>query len=244
MGTSVGVSGIETAAAALRYWERKQEVLANNLANVNTDGFKGERTFAHLLGDGRTPVIDTMTDLSTGPMTATGAALDLAIEGDGFFVVQTAGGERLTRGGGLRLDSEGRLTDVSGNPLLGEVDELGGTEGPVVLPPNAVLIQISPSGAVVADGRQVARLRLETVPAGIRLQHEAAGLFAAPATRTSIVVANRTIRQGVREESNVGSVSSLVEMIDVQRAYASVQKVLTTIDAARGIAVTELGKPT
>jgi flagellar basal body rod protein FlgG len=243
MGTSIRTGGLETAAAALRYWERRQEVLANNLANVNTDGFKGERAFAHLLGDGRTPVIDTATDLTSGPMTATGAPLDLAVERDGFFVVQTPGGERLTRGGELHLDTKGQIVDQSGHPLLGEEDAQGSTRGPVVLPAHVASIRIDESGAVVADGHQVARLRLETVPAGTRLQHEAAGLFAAPGARTRIDVAQRSIRQGVREESNVGTVSSLVDMIAVQRAYASVQKVLTTIDSARGIAVTELGKP-
>ncbi|MHB1310437.1 MAG: flagellar hook-basal body protein [Gemmatimonadaceae bacterium] len=243
MGTSVRTTGLETAAAALRFWERRQEVLANNLANVNTEGFKGERAFAHLLGDGRTPVIDTATDLTNGPMTATGAPLDLAVAGQGFFVVQTPGGERLTRGGALHLDAAGQLTDQSGHALLGEDDANGGTRGPVIVPAHAVSIRIDQGGAVVADGHQVARLRLETVPPGARLQHEAAGLFALAAPGTAMDVAQRNIRQGVREESNVGAIASLVDMIAVQRAYASVQKVLTTIDSARGIAVSELGKP-
>jgi flagellar basal body rod protein FlgG len=243
MGTSIRATGLDNAAAALRYWERRQEVLANNLANVNTDGFKAERAFAHLLGDGRTPAIDTATDLAPGPMTATGTPLDLAVEHDGFFVVQTPGGERLSRGGELHLDAKHRLVDQSGNALLGEDDAKGGARGAVVLPAGTASIQIDRGGAVIADGHQVARLRLEGIPAGTSLQHEAAGLFAAPPARARIAPADRSIRQGVREESNVGTVQSLVDMISVQRAYASVQKVLTTIDSARGIAVTELGKP-
>jgi flagellar basal body rod protein FlgG len=243
MGTSIRTGGLETAAAALRYWERRQDVLANNLANVSTDGFKGERAFARLLGDGRTPAIETATDFRNGPMTATGAPLDLAVGRDGFFVVQTPLGERLSRGGALHLDTKGQLVDQSGNLVLGEADPQGGTRGAVVLPAHVASIVIDEAGAVIADGHQVARLRLETVPAGSSLQHEAAGLFAASGARTRVELAQRTIRQGVREESNVGTVSSLVEMIAVQRAYASVQKVLTTIDSARGIAVTELGKP-
>jgi flagellar basal body rod protein FlgG len=242
MGTSIRATGLATAAAALRYWERRQEVLANNLANVNTVGFKGERTFAHLLEDGRTPVADAVTDLARGPMTPTGDPLDVAIDQDGFFVVQTPHGERLSRGGPLRIDPEHRIVDQSGNVLLGEADEHGGTQGPIVLPADATSIHIDSRGVVSADGRHVGRLRLERVPAGAKLHHEAAGLFATAAQRTSIDVAERKIRQGVREESNVNPLSSLVDMISVQRAYGSVQKVLTTIDSARGIAVTELGK--
>ena len=81
------------------------------------------------------------------------------------------------------------------------------------------------------------------VLAGAKLQHEGNGLFAAPAGRTPVGDADRTVRQGMREESNVNSVEAMVDMIAVQRAYASVQKVMPTIDSARGIATTELGKP-
>src|SRR5262245_52623287 len=80
------LNGLEAAAAALRYWERKQEVVANNLANVSTDGFKATRVFATLL-DGIRPVARTSSDMSTGTLKQTGNPMDVAIEGDGFFVV-------------------------------------------------------------------------------------------------------------------------------------------------------------
>src|ERR1051325_4214106 len=86
------LTGMDTAASALRYWERKQEVVANNLANVSTDGFKAQRVFARLL-DGMHPAPDTTTDFSTGALKETGAPLDLALEKDGFFVVSTKAGE-------------------------------------------------------------------------------------------------------------------------------------------------------
>jgi flagellar basal-body rod protein FlgF len=243
MGTSIRPTGLDNAAAALRYWERRQEVVANNLANVNTDGFKGERAFARLLADGGTPVIDTATDLRSGPINTTGNPLDVAIAGDGFFVVDTESGERLTRGGALHLDDQRQLVDASGNVMLGERDAKGGVAGPIVIPAGSGAIGIDQGGAVSVNGQQVARLRLEHVAGGTRLQHEANGLFVPPASRESIAAEQRTIRQGAREESNVSSVESLVDMIAVQRAYGSVQKALTTIDTARGIATTELGKP-
>jgi flagellar basal body rod protein FlgG len=243
MGTGIRPTGIDNAAAALRYWERRQEVVASNLANVNTDGFKGERAFARLLSDGSTPVADASTDFRAGPMNPTGNPLDLAITGDGFFVVQTPRGERLTRGGALSINDRHELVDAGGNAVLGEDDSAGGAQGPVVLPDHATSIQVDSGGAVRVDGHQVARLRMERVAPDAKLNHEGGGLFETPAPRSAIPLEQRTVRQGVREESNVSSIESLVDMISVQRAYAGVQKVLTTIDSARGIATTELGKP-
>jgi flagellar basal body rod protein FlgG len=242
MGSGVRPTGIDSAAAALRYWERREEVVANNLANVSTDGFKGERAFARLLGDGSTPAIDSATDFRLGPLTTTGQPFDVAIAHGGFFVVNTAAGEKFTRGGELRVDDHHQLVDSRGNPMLGEDDPQGGLRGPVVLPETMKELQITQGGAVIVDGKQVARLRVEQVPPGTRLQHEGAGLFGAPANRESIAADARSIRQGVREESNVNSVEALVDMIAVQRAYGSVQKALTTIDAARGITTNDLGK--
>jgi flagellar hook-basal body protein len=120
----------------MRNLERRQEILANNLANVSTDGFKGERAFSRLLSDGVTPAIDSATDFRTGPITQTGAPLDLAITGGGFFVVRSANGERLSRGGSLRLDDNGQIVDPNGNPLLGQTDGTRDASGPIVVPPD------------------------------------------------------------------------------------------------------------
>src|SRR5205085_4652182 len=91
-------NGLSSAASALRYWERRQEIATNNLANTSTDGFKGERVFAKMLGDAL-PVAQTATDLRAGTLRQTGNPLDLAIPGQGFFVVDTPNGQRFTRGG-------------------------------------------------------------------------------------------------------------------------------------------------
>lgn len=231
MGSSVRPTGLENAAAALRYWERRQEVVANNLANVNTDGFKGERAFARLL-DGGVPVIDTSTDLRNGAVSATGNPLDVAIAGDGFFVVQTPKGERLTRGGSLSIDADRRLVDASGNQLMG-VD---------AIPANAKLIAIDGQGRVRADGKDIGRFRIENVAAGANLQHEGDGLFSTTAARTEADMTKTKVRQGAIEGSNVSSLESMVDMIAVQRAYGAVQKSISALDAVRGMASSELGK--
>jgi flagellar basal-body rod protein FlgF len=243
VGTSITPSGMDVSAAALRYWEQRQNIASSNIANVSTNGFKGERAFAQLMGNGASPVIRTVTDLSAGPMSPTGAPLDLAIQGGGFFVVQTAHGERLTRGGSMQINAQHQLTDQAGDPLLGETDAPGGSAGPIMIPPGAATLSIDAGGAVIADGKQLSRLRVEQTPAAAALQHDANGLFIPATAMTSVPVEQRTVRQGMLEQSNVSSVGSMVDMITIQRAYADVQKVLTTMDAAREIATTEIGKP-
>lgn len=256
MGISLRPDGMTSAASALRYWERRQEVASNNLANVSTTGFKGERAFAHLL-DAGLPVIDTMTDLRAGALTPTGAPLDLAIGGDGFFVVQSAEGERLSRGGAFRLDDLGRIVTANGEPLLGEQGEItldakaaAAVDGAVATAGSASpdgmgasLIEIDRDGGVRVGGREIARLRVERVPAGGRLEHAGGGLFVPPDDREPVAEGERGIRQGTLEESNVSPISALVEMISVQRAYASVQKAMTTLDTARGTITSDIGKP-
>jgi flagellar basal-body rod protein FlgF len=236
--------GIPQAAAALRNLERRQEIVANNLANVSTTGFKGEHPFARLLDSAGTAVVDAQTDRSQGALQRTDAPLDLALASSGFFVVSTPDGEQLTRGGSFRRDVSGVLVDAIGAPVLGEYDARGGKPGPVEIPEHAQSIRIEPDGAVVVDGAQVARLRVEDVAADTRLEHVGNGRFLAPATRTSLVADRRAVQQGALEDSNVTPVTSLVSMIEIQRAYSSAQRALTTIDGARGIVVTDLARAT
>jgi flagellar basal-body rod protein FlgF len=242
MSNIVRPTGMQHAAAALQMLERRQEVLANNLANVSTTGFKGERVFSELLSGGL-PTVRTATDTRVGALISTGAPLDLAITGDGFFVVATPAGERLTRGGAFQLNDERQMVDAEGHALLGEENPQGGTRGPVTIPAGAAAVNIDRSGTVIVDGKQIARLRFESVPADTALQHEGGGLFAAPQSRARVAPGDRTVSQGAQEESNVNSLESMVDLISVQRAYASAQKVMTTIDAARGLCVTEIGRP-
>src|SRR5690349_22774905 len=97
--------GIAAAASALRYYERRQEIVANNLANADTDGFKAERVFARLIDEAH-PAPDVATDFRRGTFKETGSALDLATDSDGYFVVSTTQGERLSRGGAFQLSPD------------------------------------------------------------------------------------------------------------------------------------------
>lgn len=253
MGISFRPTGMTASAHALRYWERRQEVAANNLANVSTDGFKGERAFAQLVQGGH-PVVDSNIDLSQGTLRETESPLDLSLTGDGFFVVGTPQGERLTRGRSFQFNPNGVLVDLNGNPLLTE-------DGPIILqpreltpdapdtdpliPPNhgGPVVQVNRDGMVYVNDRSMGALRVEQPLPGGQLLREGAGLFAAPDGMETVALDARHVRQGFLEDSNVSAVGAMVDMVTIQRAYASVQKAVTTLDEVRGMITGDIGRP-
>lgn len=229
----VRTNGMSSAAAAMQMLERKQQVLANNLANASTRGFKAETAFSRLM-DNQLAKTDTALDLSAGNLTETHNSLDLAVEGDGFFVTQTPNGERFVRNGSFRLDAGRQLVDERGNPVMGE-------GGPIVLPQGTV--EIGADGMVKVNNHAVQRLRLERVAPGTQLQHEGGTQFVPDASRQAIPPAERSVKQGFLEESNVNTMSAMTDMLAVLHRYGAAQKTLSTIDAVRGIAVNDLAKP-
>ena len=226
---------MDSAASALRYWERKQEVVANNLANVSTDGFKAQRVFARLL-NGMKPVAEATSDMSTGNLKQTGNTMDVAVDGPGFFVVQTPNGERYTRGGSLRLDEKHQLVDVDGRPLLGVKKK-----GPLVL--TDAPVEITSAGEVRQNGQIVDQLRMEQAPKGVELSREGESLWVPPQTRELTAPDARHVKQGYLEESNVNSMTALVDMLAVQRAYANVQKSVVEMDQIDQTITTQLARP-
>jgi flagellar basal body rod protein FlgG len=224
---------LRTAADALRYWELRQQVAANNLANAQTPGFKGERVFARLL-EGATPQSGARTDLTTGALRPTGNPLDIAIaEPRNFLVITTDAGERLIRGGALRLDDGGRLVDAAGHALLGE-------NGPIAIPQGAN-VSIEGDGTVRADGVVVDTLRIETVGGPDDVTHEAGGVFFPRAARRA-EGADRALRQGFIEESNIDTLSSMIDMIEIQRNFAAVQGSLRTVDGVLDTIANQIGR--
>src|SRR5919197_692135 len=158
--------GIQNAAHGLSYYSRLQEVTANNLANASTDAFKVDRMTGRMLTGSAFPVPVEHLDLTQGSFRDTGRPLDVGLEGSGFLVVRTSAGERLSRGGSLRLDASGQLTDGDGNPVLGK-------RGPIVLGTGTVEIQ--GDGTVLVDGAMLDELRLETAADPSSMRKEGTG---------------------------------------------------------------------
>lgn len=210
---------------------REMRVIANNIANSETTGFRREGViFSEYLADTRRGLEGLsmanargrLLDLEQAGMTMTGGNYDLAIDGRGFFAVQTPEGIRITRAGAFLTSAEGEVMNADGHRLLDE------GMAPVQIPPGALSVAIGPDGTVSADGQQIARVGLFAAPAPETMLRSGGTLFAAdtglePAT-------DARIQQGFLEGSNVDPIAEITRMIEVQRAYEIGQTLLDRED--------------
>ena len=195
-------------------------VIANNIANASTTGFKAESViFAeHIkaLGGGHASLSMATAEarstvLTQGGLAATGGTYDLAIEGDGFFLVETSAGQRLTRAGAFTPNGEGELVNMDGHRVL----DTGGA--PVFIPQGAGTIGIAPDGTVSAGGQPISQIGLVMPIEQSDLTREGGTLFLAE--KGFEPAPNGQIIQGYLEQSNVNPVTQIGRMIEVQRAY-------------------------
>jgi flagellar basal body rod protein FlgG len=189
------------------------------------------------------PAPEAATDTRHGTLRPTGNAYDVALSGDGFFVVETPDGERWTRGGAWRLDAEGYLADHDGNRAHGAKGAIRVSYDSEGRPLDVSDVTIDATGTVRVNQVAFDTLRVERGVAGASLQHEGSGRYVPDAARQAVDVDARDVRQGFIEESNVNHVASLVEMISINRNYAFAQKVLTTLDGIRATIANDLAKP-
>lgn len=223
---------LHQTARTLGYWSRAQDVTANNLANANTAGFKLDRITAAEARDGSYPVPVQETDLAQGRLRETSRELDLALEGDGYLVVQAPNGERLTRGGALRLDADSQLVSMEGFPILGEDGQ------PIVLP--AGTLTVTPEGLVQIDGEQIATLQLRRPAEGTRLLKEGNGRFVADGAVEAADAVR--VRQGQVEEPNGDTLSGMVDLITIQRAYTANADAMKAMDRVLGTITSDIGR--
>lgn len=229
-------SGYYAACAGFAAQTQALELVAHNLANLGTAGYRAqEATFRSLLAGGGTVAWNPLnaavndfgvlggsrTDLTSGSLSATGNPLDLGIAGTGFFVVQSAQSEAYTRNGGFHVTPTGRLVTGQGQAVLGE-------QGPVTLPEGKVAV--SADGTISVDGAVVAKLRIAEFSPGTNLIALGDALYGAPAD-SALPAASSSIRQGMLEESNVSPVESVVQLITVQRNAEMLQRALTLFDS-------------
>ncbi|MEQ8369537.1 MAG: flagellar basal-body rod protein FlgF [Alphaproteobacteria bacterium] len=207
------------------------QVVANNVANMNTTAFRADRMlFAEHLARPQAPVgatrdrisfvehRATVLDLTPGAITSTGNPLDLAIEGEGWLVVETDAGERYTRDGRLKLDDTGQLVTSNGNPILGQ----GGQ--PIVFAQDDGHIEIAADGTISTENGQIGQLQLVAFDSPYALEKAAGGLFS---SRTPPIAAEEaTIRQGAQEDANVQPISQITELVSLQRAFVSTSRMI------------------
>lgn len=226
------IHGIIRTAHALGFYEKLQEVTANNLANANTDAFKAHRLTAQLKPGGEHAVPVESLDLQQGAMRDTGRALDVALEGRGFLVVKTGNGERLFRGGSLRLDAGGRLVTPEGDPVLGD-------DGPLVLQGSDV--QVQRDGTVIVDDTIAGKLRLVDVDRPSALLKEGGGRYRTEEDPHAAGDAC-TVRQGSLEDANLDPILSMVDLVAIQRAYSANVDCMKCLDGVLGTITNEVGK--
>lgn len=222
---------------------REMQVVANNIANASTTGFRREGVvFAEYIAkvdDGSSLSMASgdarVIDLSQASLSKTGASFDLAIQGDGFFQIETPNGPQLTRAGSFTPDATGTLVTNDGYPLLDE----GGT--PVVVPAvaNAKQIAISQDGTVSAEGQTLGRIGLWRPTDPLSLLHQSGTMFSASDIQP---IENAVILQGYLEDSNVNPVSEIARMIAVQRSYEMGQSFLDQEDKRMRGVIETLGR--
>lgn len=226
---------------------RQMDVVANNLANMSTNGYKGgEMMFVeHLVkskgGDNLlTPKmsyvrdIATMTDTSPGPIENTGNPFDLAIQGDGYFTVQTPEGERYTRNGRFQLDNTGQMVNQLGQPVLAE----GGA--PIIFAPEDTEIVISRDGTVSSNNGELGKLQVVNFENPQLLERTSGAQFIAPETAPPQNVDTPTILQGAVEGSNIEPIREMAAMIEVHRAYDSVKNFIEREDERQRTMIRDL----
>jgi flagellar basal-body rod protein FlgF len=247
------------AAGALAY-EKRLQIISNNLANANTVGFKMDRGYFKQFNPDD-PALSTVqnaagsesqadlfwsnfnvyTDHSNGPLKMTGNNFDLALEGDGFFCIQTPDGVHYTRQGDFTLNADGVLVTRSGFPVLGEGGKI--TINSDKNPNQYAQFAVDEQGRVSVDGKEVDTLRIVKIADRSRLTRAGDTLFKPPATGAGEVRADDfRVSQGFIELSNVDVVKMMTEMIEVLRGYESYQKVIRSADEANAKAINDVGK--
>jgi len=205
------------------------QVIASNVANANSAGFK-RMVSSFVTQDQTDPYVEDVMnpvwpelagvslDTSQGPVTNTGRPLDLAIQGDAFFAIETPDGTRYTRRGCIRESADGELVDPSGNRYMA-------AGGSLHIPDGTTYLTVQRNGEVLADGQSAGRLALYDIPDQAALVPEGGGLYrndgaaAKPAVSSSVL-------QGALEGSNVQPVSEMVNLINVTRAYEAAARIL------------------
>ena len=249
------IKGLYSAVTAMVMNAARQQVLSHNISNMQTPGFKqilttaqdfmqnqdvysngytvnGKIDYLGLLGLG-TQSGEEYIDFQQGALEDTGNPLDFALQGNGFFTVETPDGQRYTRDGRFLRDADNNLVTVDGFQVL---DDAG---GPIQLPDGDV--SVSPDGAISVNGEAVATLGIGVFATPeTELQHTEGNLFTGPAASTGEDVPR--VVQGYLETSNANPSQLMTQLVEVARSYEAAQKLVQNQDELLGKAIASLGR--
>ena len=236
--------------------QRELDVVANNVANLNTTGYKADNVVfhEHLMPVARANAFRvpdrqlsfvqdraTWLDLAQGPVQQTGNPLDIAISDNAFLTVQTPRGERYTRNGALQINNAGQLVTSEGLPVIGQ-------NGPIVFQSNDRNVSISTDGTIsVREGNNTTdslrgKLRLASFDQPQRLQKDGTSTYMMPAGMQAQTPATVRIVQGTIEKSNVRGVVEMTRMVEVTRTYTQVASMLQQQADMRRSAIEKLAE--
>lgn len=229
-------SGYYAAGTALVSRMQELDTIANNLANASTIGYRAQKeVFSAVLAEqnaaGKSELNrainsygvlgNTSLDLSQGALQKTGNELDLAIQGPGYFVVQTANGQVYTRNGSLQVSGKGQLVTSSGDPVLGDNGNITMVPGPV---------SVGPDGTISSNGAVSGKLKIVEFPPGTQLTSAGNTYYHAP-DGTAQTSSTSEVRQGVLESSNVNPIMGMVQLVNAQRSAEMMQRALAMFNS-------------
>jgi flagellar basal-body rod protein FlgG len=237
------IKGIQKIATSMVPRLRLQEVVANNMANAETAGFKKDSIFLRYVKEQQglngklTPSWETRminklyTDYTEGALDPTGRDLDFAIQGDGFFAVQTPNGEAYTRNGSFSLSPSGQLVTSDNYPVLTD-------GGPLTV--QGGKLTITSTGQVYVDNAMLGTLKVVDFAKPYQLQKVNGSLYKAPNSVSPTQANPVVVRQGYLEKSNVDVLREMVDMIDSYRTFETGQRMIQIQDESLGKAVNDL----
>lgn len=229
------------AYAGLRSRAQALEVLTNNVANINTHGFKAQKPFFQVRETGMSedfsglaeaisgPIVDVRsgTDFSIGQLKETGNPLDLALTGEGFFVLETPQGLRYTRNGSFRLNQARELITAEGFHVVAEAEKPNQKPKKIVLPAGDV--EIGQNGQITADGVMAAKLKMVAFKDLAQLKRIGGSLFEATADAVEVPPQNSQIAAGFLEQANVNSVKNLSEVVNLMRSFEMLTRAIRSL---------------
>ncbi|MBT8340793.1 MAG: flagellar basal-body rod protein FlgF [Desulfatitalea sp.] len=240
---------IYQAAAGALLQQMRLDMLSNNLANVNTTGYKADQPVFRVnavqpeaqkgLGPGRitsyAPPLSAGTDFTPGALAETGNDLDVAIVGQGFFEVQSPDGPRYTRNGSFAINDQGVLSTAEGWPVLGQ-------NGPITI--DGSRVEIGEQGDVYVDDESVGAIRLVDFPNTESLRKAGDAVFIAPedVASQSLEDGQALMAQGFVETSNVNAIKTMTDVIETLRIFETYQRIIRHVDDTNAKAVSDVGK--